>query len=391
MSQQLEENGRPTPQKTLLKNVELRPERRPVSGILFGISLAVLGGFLGGVITNYGPTYLHLHLTQAHLQPVAQTPEVVYVKAEPKSIPDKFEVETPAPDAKSNLPENAEARLIVDSGSQHYILLSADAKSKWAGAKSQLRRHSQKDGMVHTYVQKAGESLIPSEFLSWKNRKVSLYDSKGFRCTANIGQFVLLQQVADDFPDDKVVTWDNPDSIVLAAQLKGSQGRCANAIWARDSSLPAPAIARHTKASGALRKLAKKTFRTSSDYQAIQKDFRKDGKKGPWDQFEFDSLQMNLVTGSSETLLRISAAVGGCGYFGAELSQLYRVSKDNTLTRIASEGYELDSIDTAVDFDGDGDLDFVVSGEGWDYALVKQDSQLRELMRNPVSVYMCRC
>ncbi len=368
---------------TLQQEVQCRPQKRDTSSLLFGISLAVLGGFLGGVITSYGPTYLNVHVTQ----PVLQRGTKNVAK---RDSPQAKAVVTPAPVDVAPLGKDANARLVVYDGPQAFVVLQNQASQEWAAKGSAIvQRPVKEEFSVHTYTQRVSTSALPQPLAQWQGQSLQLFDSKGFKCSARVDSFYLLEQILDPF--DKGEDWNNPGELMLVAALTPSSGRCGDALWARDARLPFPSLARHTKATRSLRKAARNAFRSSSAHKALQAQYRKEGHRGHWDQMDFDSISIQLFSGPSEQILSISASVGGCGDFAGSLQQLYRVQPDQSLTAIPlPEHLEMGTIEAAVDVDGDGDLDFIAQSV-WDRSIVEQSSKTRKTLTSSVQSDMCPC
>lgn len=370
--------------------VGLRPEvrwnlKRRLPGFVFAVSVAGLGGFLGGLMMSWGPQYLSIHVTEA----VQEIP-MQAASASVRTPPPVEVVFTPeSTEEVESLPEGAEARLVVQSKKHSYVLLAQGADPATMGTGK--KRVSGKD-FRFTLTQKVKEDSLTPETGLWRERELTLFSKRGYVCSARVAEFVLLQQSDEEGDDPRSVLrdWD-PMGVSLAARLEPIRGNCKAAAWARDASLPAPALGYVGKASKETRRLARTTFRQDKAWRELQSEFRAGGGQGKWDE-QFDSKPtVRSLRGPSEELIFVAVNTEGCGEFGAALSALYRVGAEGELEELANLGFMTDVALTA-DIDLDGDLDLIGYGDRSDVALVEQqEGTLHELFRSSALMNYCGC
>ncbi|MCP4445737.1 MAG: hypothetical protein GY811_10410, partial [Myxococcales bacterium] len=99
---------------TLSQHVE--PYRTPAPlGIVTSIVIAALGGFVGGLLIEHGPTYLQVHVAQPVLGQPAEPSELgsAPVPADTNRYPEPTTVATPGPTEPHVVASGAESRIVV--------------------------------------------------------------------------------------------------------------------------------------------------------------------------------------------------------------------------------------------------------------------------------------
>jgi hypothetical protein len=386
MSQQSSESSQP-----------LRPEvqwslRGRLPALLFAISVAGIGGFVGGSIMSYGPHYVNIHVTEAfdrgEMRRASVAEPVGAVVAVAVETPDEV-VAQPAPKAAEvALPAGAESRLVMQGKNRSYLVLDSSPKVHWGAGAKRVRGAD----FEFTLTQALDPDFVTPEIALWRDREVTLFSATGYSCTAKVSDFQLLQKSFEDGDGRESVFREfEPGLFQLVARVEPLRGNCAPAVWARDASLAPPAIARVGRAKKALRRLAESKFRASPDWKALQKRFAKEGGKGKWDSLWDTAPTIQSMRGASEELVMISATGGNCGEFEGALSIFYRVEQDGSLSQIASGKLNLEDVAAAADIDADGDLDFIGSRYRSETLLVRQNAQLEKESSSQVLINVCGC
>lgn len=375
---------------------QVQPHKNPAPlSLLTSIVIAALGGFVGGVLIEHGPTYFNVHVTQPVLGDAGTNSEFVSAQA-PATQPEE-PTEEPLPVAPQTAAEQtepeivamgADARIVVSDGKSTYLVLQGKAPlASGTGAISA----SSPDEMLTTIKQATDTSALAAPQTEWIGANVTLYDEQGFACSGTIGKLVLLEQFAGDGLTRE--GWDEyADGPMLAAQVHSDHGSCKDASWGRHGTHQAPSIGRILRGSKAERRDARKAFRRTKAYRRFQKQFLADGQTGNWDAYWDNELTIRVIRSAEQELVFVEAQVGGCGEFEAQLGVLFERQADGTLKALASENPFLGDIKAAADIDGDGDLDFISQGDGFNRALMRQDGEgLTTQSQSDVGIYYCRC
>lgn len=373
----------------------LRPEvlwnlRGRLPALLFAVSVAGIGGFVGGSIMSYGPHYVNVHVTEAfdsgEVAPVAEpVAAAIPVAVEP---PNEIVAQPALEAAELALPAGAEARLVMQGKNTSYIVLDSSPKVQWGAGAKRVRGAD----FEFTLTQDLDPDFTTPEIALWRDREVTLFSTTGYSCSATVSDFQLLQKSFEDGDgSDSVFKEFEPGLFQLVARVEPIRGNCANAVWARDASLAPPAIGRVGRTKKALRRLAQSEFRGSPDWKALQKRFAKEGGKGKWDSLWDTAPTIRSMRGASEELVMVSASGGNCGEFEGQLSIFYRVEEDGSLSQIASGKLNLEDVAAAADIDADGDLDFIGSRYRSDTLLVRQNAQLENESSSQVLINVCGC
>lgn len=380
---------------TLSQHVQ--PHRPPAPmGIILSLIIVGLGGFVGGLLIEHGPTYFNLHVTQPVLgfetgiSDFASGPTSELVSAPVSElIPDP-----PTEPALQTVPKvaptavGAEARIVIHAGKRTYLVLQDGASKDWGTGPIKTTI----DDYLTTLRQSTKATALDPGQRAWHGAKVTLYDAKGHVCNGIVESIDLLEQFAGDSMTEG--GWDEhrKDGPALVARITSTQANCKGATWARHADLPAPSLGRIRKGTRSTRKEARKAFRSSIAYRKIQEQHEDAGLAGKWDAFWKQPLTIRVVQSAGQELVFVQAQVGGCGDFRAQLGTLFVRQTDGTLKAMPSDNNLLADIEAAADIDGDGDLDLITLGDGYDRSLMLQnDSEFSQMVHVHVGLYYCRC
>lgn len=376
----------------------LRPEvqwnlRKRLPSLLFAIAIAGIGGFVGGYLTSVGPHYLNIHVTEAFTsgEPDRGSAELTVARV-PSAVQVEPAIEAPAEEvalpAAQVAPEGAEARLVMQGKNRSYVVLNPAPDATWGTGAKQVRS----DDFEFTVTQGLASEFTTPELERWRGRELVLYSAAGYACSARVTDFELLQKSFEDGSEGSSLTRTFlAGSFQLVARVKPIRGSCKSAIWARDASLPAPALGNLGTARRSLRRLVRKEFRQSPAWQAIQKRFLNEGNRGNWDSLFDSPPTIRSMRAAAEELVLISANTASCGEFDGTLSMLYRVEPDGGLTQLESNELYIEDLKASADIDGDGDLDFIASPQQYQTILVKQDPDLKIETTSSVLINYCGC
>tara|TARA_R110002073_G_scaffold123819_5_gene267801 strand:+ start:89092 stop:90213 length:1122 start_codon:yes stop_codon:yes gene_type:complete len=368
---------------------QVQPHKTPAPlGIMASVVIAALGGFVGGLLIEHGPTYFNVHVSQ----PVLGESQVHsdFVSATPTPFLEPALHTNAQPDAEpAVLAAGAEARIVVHDDARSYLVLQAKAPKVWGTGAIALS--SGENQMLSTLSQSIDLAKLPTEQAAWLGASVTMYDDQGFACSGTVDSLALLEQFAGDGMSEG--GWDEyGEGPLLVARISPDKGSCAEASWGRHAALSAPSIGRLSKGTKADRREARRAFRSTPAYRKFQKEFLADGQKGKWDAYWDSELTIRVIRSPEQELVFVEAQVGGCGEFEAQLGTLFERKADGTLHALSSENSFLADIEAAADIDGDGDLDFITQGDAYNRALMRRDdSGLTTQSENNVGIYFCRC
>jgi ketosteroid isomerase-like protein len=228
----------------------------------------------------------------------------------------------------------------------------------------------------------------PAADRAWVGRAVTLYGRDGQKtCTGTVSDIALLARVRG-MPDDEDEGGEESDepegdagrdgddskdadraanvfamgTSVLVGELAPDAGaRCTGALWARSSSLPAPAIWSKLDPDPALETNVIAKLRTLSGWLEIQKDFanviRNKATVSTWDEFHHD---MSVVAfrdpaGTRTFVWAGSSPSEDCSDFPSDFWAVFEL-KDKSLTLLTDGSKPGDFFrpEVAFDFDADG-------------------------------------
>ncbi len=370
----------------------LRPEvhwatTNRLPALLFAISVAGIGGFLGGALMSYGPQYLNIYVTEAYetgeKEQAVALAALDVVSESPIQEPEEAPIEQAAA-----LPEGADARLVMHAKHKSYVVLDSSPKAEWGTGRVRVSG----DGFEFDLTQDVDPQLAREETARWLGRELSMYNGSGYVCRVKVTGFELLQKSFEDGVDQNSMSREFYEGgFQMVAGLEVMRGKCGSAVWARDASLPAPSIGRLVRTSKAERALARKHFRRSAAWKVTQKRFRADGGQGKWDRQWDAGPLVRTMRGAEEELILVSANTAGCGEPGGALAALFRVEDDKSLSEIDGGGVYIHSISAGADIDGDGDLDLIGASTSSDTVLVKQAPSLVVESRSYTNINFCGC
>ncbi len=378
-------------------NPSLRPEvmwnlRGRLPSLLFAISVAGIGGFVGGSIMSYGPHYVNVHITEANdsgeMERASAADPVTAVVAVAVQPAAQVEVKPATKTSEKVLPKGAEARLVMQGKNRSYIVLDSAPQAAWGIGAKRIRGKDYE----FTLTQDLAPEFTTSEIEAWRDREVTLYSPTGYACSARVSDFQLLQKSYEEGDDGASVYQEFETGLFqLVARVEPVRGNCGSALWARDASLAAPAIGRVGRVKKALRRKARQEYRETIEWKALQKRFVKEGGKGKWDSIWDTGPTIRSMRGVSEELIMVSSNGGYCGEFEGALSVFYRVDERGSLARIASGEVYLGDVSAAADIDADGDLDFIGGRFRGNTLLFRQDEELVLESSVDMLINFCGC
>ncbi|MCP4447050.1 MAG: hypothetical protein GY811_17135, partial [Myxococcales bacterium] len=309
---------------SLSQNVQ--PHRAPPPiGLVASIVIAALGGFVGGMLLEHGPTYLNVHIAQPVLGQAAEPSEFVSAQAaEPALLaaPASLDEGKDAPRAFG-----AQSRIVVHANDAAYLVIAGSASTSLGRGNIRSSAH---EGLLTTLRQKVNTDKLSADQREWIGAEVTLYDGSGYACSAIVEEVELLQQYAGD--GSSLDTWDEyAGGPLLTARVTPSKGRCKAAVWGRHAGLTTPSIARIGKGTAKQRREARRAFRSSKAYRKHQKEFSAEGHTGNWHTYQEGELDIQVVSSPEQELVFVQAQVGGCGDFDVQLGTVFERVADGTL------------------------------------------------------------
>jgi hypothetical protein len=269
--------------------------------------------------------------------------------------------------AETNAPEVAEVQTkplfvrssatVVEAHGRSFVILGRGLDEGWArGAPSVVNELTDEASDV-SVVQAIAPEALPSEVAHVTGRRVTLVGKSGGTCEAEVGAVVGLARLSPDSEaysryrgegrDENGALLPKPssaaiaaevwagteDSHFVAAELRVLAGSCADASFAlldRGASYAVP----HAT-SDSLRDRAIEAFHALPEYGAHRADYAEwsapegTSKSATWETHGENAIAVVEATVAGEELVWVSANVdGGCGDFGAQLSALYRKTRD---------------------------------------------------------------
>jgi hypothetical protein len=346
---------------------------RPTPGARVPILIALLAGFASatGVLAM-----LVLFLMARSSDAPTFVPSVPGVVADSPA-------QTPI-DRPVALPSAIDGALIVSGHGGPFLILATDASVEWADAGGQFHVE---DGTV-TIVRPTTAAVDTIE-ASFVGREFDLYGQDGVVCRASARELVAYNRyVSYDDPTDLENALETAGEPTLAVRLAPMRGDCATAAWAREAYLPEPMLAFWDDDEGTTTSVALAAFRELPAYREIQKQYRKEtGQKGPWHEQEGFSLEYRPY--SNDRVVVVSASGGGCGEFEAALTAVIRVRGAEAAVLAT---YDLPMrVTESADMDGDGKLDFVITEDLFDRAILSSKDNYRRKSSLSIPFVGCRC
>lgn len=246
---------------------------------------------------------------------------------------------------------------VVEAYGRSFVILGRGLEEGMAeGAPSVLNELSDNASDVGV-VQTLAPAALPSEVTRVTGRRVTVVGKDGGTCEAEVGAVVGLARLSPDSEayaryrgeghDEQGALLPKPspaaiagevwaataDAHFVAAELRLLSGSCEGASFAlleRGATYAVPHAAEDS-----LRERAIEAFRALPAYEAHRADYAEwsgpeDTKKSAtWETHGENTLAVVEVNVAGEELVWVSANVdGGCGDFGAQLSALYRKTRD---------------------------------------------------------------
>lgn len=194
---------------------------------------------------------------------------------------------------------------------------------------------------------------LPPRLASRAGERVRLFDARGVRCEATLGEFALVGRAEVHF--GMRAAWEGDESsgrtapmtpaeiaqdlwsledgslgLALTAAVHPVSGDCTGARWAMPASEAAPAVAAVEPADAATRTAALARFRALPAWRAAQRSYlasEVDGRHARrWDEHGTSRPEVLVVRGAPGAAPRVWVAAhvgsGGCGGFEGDLSAL---------------------------------------------------------------------
>lgn len=213
--------------------------------------------------------------------------------------------------------------------------------------------------------------------------RLRLYRADGSSCLARVNDVLAVARldVGDALDPDGGATsaWEAAgESRVVAGELEPIEGRCAEALWARSDSLPAPRLAEKSAASADLRRTAERALRMRPEYRELT--------DGAGDE----QIDVSMLTDGSETLVVTTFVAEGCAGPSPALVGLWRLAGDR-LVFVGAEEMVTDIL-AATDADGDGRMELLASEDMLGVAVLRRSTgQYFVEQQASVPVLGCRC
>lgn len=222
------------------------------------------------------------------------------------------------------------------------------------------------DDGVQSVVGAVATRDVPAAYATWLGKKLKVDNT----CEATVTGFAVVSQVTGDasYTSDGQWTIDHvldSGQPMLAARLDHCAGR-----FARDAALPDIVIPASTH-DAALERAARTALLASPAARAMQQAWTEQldavagaGVASQWTHDATITSQVLHHPGTGDTFVSVQARVaGGCGAPEANLWGLYRVAAGKLLPVQVRPLGELETIDTFLDLEGDGELELL--GKPW--------------------------
>jgi hypothetical protein len=239
------------------------------------------------------------------------------------------------------------------------------------------------------------EPTAGAEFADWLGRGV-VFDNgcrarvTGFAAVALMSGTIDYMGIGPDAAPAEVADLILGTGAQLAAVLDGCTGRYGYAADAGGPVLPEPVVDPDLLAAARARLLG------SADARAADAAWREAGHEGTWHEAEWTELDTRAYRHPRTGVLTISVMANadvGCGGADIRLWSIYEVGADGVWTeRVATTSGPLSAIETAIDVDGDGTLEWLGSEYLGDRLLIRiADRQLITAAELQVPFYGCPC
>jgi hypothetical protein len=332
-------------------------------------------------------------------------PEVVVVVCaaeqpvvEPAATPEPVVVEPsePAPELQPAPPSASASPFLFVHGNM--LVLSTTAAPEWGTGKL----YEPPGEATFRVAKQAALSKLPAELAAQRERVFHLYGKHGKLCTARLGELQVINQydgwgLDGVLGEDATVEYDGPDSVPaelwreplwrheghwLVAEII-SEGRCDDALWARDASLPSPTILRVADENPPLAERRLAQFERSEEIEDLREAYEAWYAELAPEMHEYESDWAKLtaeypasvrawVDGADVVhVVEVDFGVDteGCGDgYNARIAEVELVRGDVFVdTEIWPD------MDMILDIDLDGRFEFLHVGPPWDSGTVLTD------------------
>lgn len=239
------------------------------------------------------------------------------------------------------------------------------------------------------------ELVAGAEFGDWLGRRVVLDNG----CRARVTRFAAValmsgtidyMGISHDAAPAEVANLVLGTGAQLAAVLDGCTGRYGYVADVAAPVVPEPVTDPDLLAAARGRLLG------SADARAADAAWREAGHEGTWHESEWTEMDTRAYRHPRTGVLTVSAMANadvGCGGADIRLWAIYEVGDDGTWTeRVTTTSGPLSAIETAVDVEGDGTLEWLGSEYLGDRLLIRVASgQLITAAELQVPFYGCPC
>jgi hypothetical protein len=264
------------------------------------------------------------------------------------------------------------------------LVLHPAAPENWALGAGKIPA-SREDSI--NVVREANPRRLPAELKAWIGQRVRLFNAQGPVCQATVSRLQLVGRgdPPGEVQNDAEEVWRS-SSHLLVAVPPSDQKACAGAVWARAASLPLPRVFPARPADARLQQAALRAFRALPEHGRLQTEYRKwqetpgEGKKktskrrvSHWDQLEPGNTRVLVIRRDTPalTLVSVSSRAGMADdddchdTFEGHLWGLWEVRQETGKLRLLLRNRPSDKVSlvptAAVDIDGDGELEILVS------------------------------
>ncbi len=245
-------------------------------------------------------------------------------------------------------------------------------------------------------------SNLPSEIQALHGRRVVLFDSKGNRCEATVGNFNAAVEFYEDRADlptaaelKNIWAYSQPALVADVTSLgAGCDDTIVGALILNDDStkrMIQQFSVQHLRVTDPLAKAVLAKAQVSSEWVTIQNRFNKERGQGLWNDEAYTSI--TLVGGYDKGTLMLTIRSGGCGeYEGEYVAQFHLVDGQLGNKIEIPKNLLFDSIDLAIDANGDGVPELIANDGNWGRVILwSQDGQLSIEQGLEPTINVCRC
>jgi len=170
---------------------------------------------------------------------------------------------------------------VIDLDGPH-IVLASDIDESWAHGEPRLLP-GESEFSDPSVVRDVARARVPTAMLASIGRKVRVYSADGEACTARVGEPILVGEIwgeldwgateaeGEPTPSDAKQTWEQGRKTLVAPLA--TDGDCGAALWARDLTLPAPAV--FTRAAGPVPRAARRAVMRDPEVRDFALELRR--------------------------------------------------------------------------------------------------------------------